>query len=122
MVPAAKKAKKPGRPAFKPTDENRAMVRKLAAVGTPQKDIGTVLGINEDTLRKYFREELDTGSIRATASVAGKLYEKAIAGDTTCMIFWMKTRGGWREKSDVELSGEIGVRRVERVIVKAEDK
>jgi hypothetical protein len=39
---------------------------------------------------------------RANASVGGALFNKATKGDTAAMIFWMKTRAGWREKLEVE--------------------
>jgi len=51
-------------------------------------------------LRKHYREELDTGHIKATAKVAESLFRKATtdgAQSVTAAIFWLKTRGGWRE-------------------------
>jgi hypothetical protein len=32
------------------------------------------------------------------ANIASNLYAKAMAGDVTSMIFYLKTRGRWREK------------------------
>ena len=55
---------------FKPTDEQRRTVKALSGFGVPQPDIAVHLGIDPKTLRKYFREELDRGSIEATASSA----------------------------------------------------
>jgi len=52
------------------------------------------------TLRKHYREELDTGHFKATAKVAESLFRKATgdgAQSVTAAIFWLKTRGGWRE-------------------------
>ncbi len=100
-----------GRPPFEPTDEMRRTVERLAACGVPQDDIGRVLvpgGIVKHTLIKYFREELDTGAIRANALIAGSLFNKAKSGDTASMIFWLKTRARWREVSTTELTGANG--------------
>ena len=62
--------------------------------------VSPVVGIDAKTLRKHYREELDTGRIKATAKVAESLFRKA-TGDgsqsVTAAIFWLKTRGGWRE-------------------------
>jgi hypothetical protein len=45
---------------------------------------------------------------RANASVGGALFNKATKGDTTAMIFWMKTRAGWREKQEIDMTSNGG--------------
>jgi ribosomal protein L19E len=87
-----------------PTDEQRRMVKSLAAVGTPHVKIASMVGIRSDkTLRKHFREELDHGSVEANANVARKLYEMAISGQYPgATIFWLKCRAGWKEKPTFE--------------------
>jgi hypothetical protein len=60
--------------------------------------ISRELGISEDTLQKHYRDELDEAASRGVANVASNLYSKAMAGDTTAMIFYLKTRGRWSEK------------------------
>ena len=59
-----------------------------------------VLALDPKTLRRHYRAELDTGQIKATAKVAEFLFRKATTEGPQCVtaaIFWMKTRGGWRE-------------------------
>jgi len=87
-------------PTFKPTDDERKMVEQMIAVGIPQESVARVIrgGIDPKTLRKHFREELDTASTRANAKIGGTLFNKAIGGDTTAAIWWSKTRMGWSEK------------------------
>jgi DNA-binding XRE family transcriptional regulator len=82
-------------------------------VGTTQADVAQILGIDEKTLRKHYRGELDLSKAKANATIGGALFNKAKGGDTTAMIFWMKTQAGWREKQELEVTGDIG--RVERV-------
>jgi hypothetical protein len=80
MFPTTKKAdKKITKPTFKPTDEERALVEQMSSVGIPQESICLVIsdGIDDKTLRKHFRRELDTTAIRANAAVAGALYKSA---------------------------------------------
>ena len=58
-------------------------------------------GIDDKTLRKHFRAELDTAVHKANTKVAGTLFQKAIAGDTTAMIWWTKARMRWSERHEV---------------------
>jgi len=82
------------------TDELTDTVSKLARIGTPQKDICGVLGICKNTLIKNYRKELDNAVLIANAAVAGFLFDNAEGGNVTAQIFWMKTRGGWKEVDD----------------------
>ncbi len=84
------------RPKLKPTDKQRLLVKKLAAVGTPHEDIASMVNIRSPkTLRKHFREELDRGEAEANAKVAGALFSRALAGDTNAQKFWLQCRAGW---------------------------
>ena len=49
----------------------------MAGFGVPEADIARVLAIDPKTLRKHYRDELDTGHVKATAKVAEFLYRKA---------------------------------------------
>lgn len=108
--------KKVTKPSFKPTDEERKLVEQMSAVGIPQESICLVVrdGIDDKTLRKHFRKELDTAAVKANAKIGGTLYNKAINGDTTAAIWWSKTRMGWKETNiqeshhthKVEVSGK----------------
>ena len=100
--------KKRGRPPYLVTADTRKQVYNLSIVGTRYEDIALIMGINNDTLKKYYSEELEKGRIEANAAVAGTLYEKAKQGDTPSMLFWLKTRAGWSEKNTTELTGEGG--------------
>ena len=82
---------------YEPNDEDRKKVINFSSVGVPQADICKVIGITEKTLRKYYREELDTSAINANAQVAGWLFGQCKQGNTTAMLFWLKTRAKWRE-------------------------
>jgi hypothetical protein len=85
------------RPPYEPSEQDRKTVRAMTAYGITQEQLITVLGITSKTLRKHFRKELNTAAIEANAQVAGSLFRKASAGDVISMIFWLKTRAGWKE-------------------------
>lgn len=103
------------RPTFQPTDDQRRQVEHLAAFGIPVEQMVHLVfdaagkAISENTLRKYFRTELGTGQVKANAKIARTLFEKAAGGDTTAMIFWLKTRARWKESpQSLELTGRDG--------------
>jgi|RhiMethySRZTD1v2_1073278.scaffolds.fasta_scaffold1423914_2 hypothetical protein len=55
------------------------------------------------------RDELDLGSTKANAQVAGFLFSAAKSGNVTAQIFWLKTRARWKETpSEHRHSGAIG--------------
>lgn len=89
-----------GRRAHTPEPAGRRQVEAMAAYGVPEADIARVLGMDPKTLRKHYRDELDTGSIKANSRIAESLYRKAM-GDgpqsVTACIFWLKTRARWKE-------------------------
>lgn len=92
-----------------PTKATRDTVMMHAMVGTPQDEIARVIGIDAKTLRLHYRDELDLATAKANATIGGALFNKAKSGDTTAMIFWMKTRAKWAETQNIKLvSGDLG--------------
>lgn len=89
-----------------PTKATRDTVSLHALVGTPQTTIAKVLGIDAKTLRKNYRDELDYALAKANATIGGTLFNKAKGGDTSAMIFWLKTRAGFREKAEETEKGD----------------
>ena len=80
----------------------------MAAYGVPELNIASVFGIDPKTLRKHYRDQLDNGQIKATAKVAESLFRKATSEgpqSVTAAIFWLKTKGGWRETPQVHRVG-----------------
>lgn len=102
-----------GRSTFKPTEDQKDLVMQLAAFGLRHTDIALFIknsngqSISEPTLLKNFKDELDTGKLKANVRVAQTLYKKAINGDTTSIIFWLKSQAGWKDQR-VELTGKDG--------------
>ena len=101
-------------PAFEPTDDQRRTVEKLSGLGLPQGDIAQVVGVDEKTLRKHLRAELDSGAAKANSQVAEFLFDAATgkrgegSAAITAAIFWAKTRMRWKEVSVTEVTGAGG--------------
>lgn len=102
------KAKRITCPSFEPTDEERKLVEQMTSCGIPQESQCLVIrdGIDDKTLRKHFRRELDTAATKANTAVAGTLFTKAMSGDTTALIWWTKTRMKWSERQEIEHTGD----------------
>ena len=100
--------KRQTKPPHAPTDATRQTVQLHTMVGTTQADTARVLDIDEKTLRKYYRDELDLAKAKANATIGGALFNQAKSGDTSAMIFWMKTQAGWRERKDLNHTSDDG--------------
>jgi len=90
------------------TEQNAKMVEAMTAYGVTQGDIAAVLGVSLSTIKTHYRDELDTAIAKANSKIAERLYKKALDGDTTSMIFWLKTRARWAETIKQEHSGPEG--------------
>jgi len=96
-------------PAHKPTEERRKQVEQASGLGLPHDQIAALIGISDETLRKYYKTELAVGKAKASAQVAKTLFNKAVLqGDTTAMIWWTKAQMRWAETQRHENSGPDG--------------
>lgn len=91
-----------------PTQETRNLVETSSGLGLPHESIAVLVGIDDKTLRKYYREELDKGKAKAHVKIAQTLYQKATAGDTTSLIWWTKSQMRWSETVKQEVTGADG--------------
>ena len=61
---------------------------------------------------KHYAEVLATAAVKANSMVAQRLFNKATRGDgaasITAGIFWIRTRGRWREHNVHEVTGPNG--------------
>ncbi len=112
-----------------PTDEMRAQVYALSSFGVKQDDIGGFLGISDDTLRKWYSDELARASVERNAEVAAFLFRSANgstiaegASYSDCLkaaMFWMKTRAAWREKQEIDHTSSDGSLAPTRIVIEA---
>ncbi|MGI8958362.1 MAG: hypothetical protein ACR2IV_01095 [Bryobacteraceae bacterium] len=80
------------RPSFRPTEQQRKMVRALAALGHRHEEICVIVRLRSPkTLRKHFHRELLQGSADAIAEVERVASKMAESGSYLSMtMFWIK--------------------------------
>ena len=91
-----------------PSDEQRRLVESTSGLGLPHEQIAALIGIDDKTLRKHYRTELDEGKAKASSQIAKTLYNKALGGDTTALIWWTKSQMRWSETVKQEVTGADG--------------
>ena len=106
------------KPLHKPTEKTRAEIIALRSYGVPIKEVAAYIGIDDKTLYKYYKDELENSAIKANANVGKFLYQAASgqalqtgASHGDCVraaMFWAKTRMGWKETNVQEHTGVDG--------------
>lgn len=103
--------------------DNLVLLEGWKRNGLTDQQIADNIGINRRTLDKWkskygrIGHALKMGHEAANYAVEGKLFRKAVQGNTTAMIFWLKNN--WRDKyNDSELSPEerkLAIARMEKL-------
>jgi len=94
----------PGQPPYEPTPADRATVQNLAALGATHKEIAMCIGrtgISEPTLRKHFRREFNNSLTEVKALAMSQVVAAMKRGEPWAVCFFLKCRGGWRERQDI---------------------
>lgn len=95
-----------GRPKWIPDELTCRKAREMASRGLTVAQIADCLGVSDATVyerqKEYpeFLEAIKRGRSEGINQVTNKLFEKAVDGDNTCMIFYLKTRDreSWGEQ------------------------
>ena len=99
--------KRNGRPPVAYDQDKADVVRLLAKYGVPVRYIAAEIGYSQETLRKVYGVEYEEGRAKAVIEASKLLWTKAMEGNVTCLIFWMKSHG-FCEKQQIDLSNEDG--------------
>lgn len=83
-------------------------IEALASKGLNEEQIASALGISYSTLRRHkasneqFQAALKKGKALGISDVSSALYDAAVGGNVTAMIFYLKNRApdSWRDKPD----------------------
>ena len=91
------------------------LIEGWARDGLTDEQIAHNIGINVATLYKWKKQYSEIcNALKKTKEIVDRevenaLYKKALSGDTTAMIFWLKNRrpNDWRDKRETQLSGNV---------------
>lgn len=108
-----------GRPRFRPTAEQRALVIALIGAGLSVEEVaanvtnpGTGKPVSHVTLRRAFRNELRDGQARYKGFIVAKHAQLIRSRDekvaSSNVQFALRHRLGWREATSVEITGPDG--------------
>lgn len=106
--------KKAGRPKWEPSEADIVQVERLAALGLGSEHIAYFFDKNTDTIYQRihdtpeFSEAIKRGRAKASGKVLKALWGKIENGDTACILFYLKTKMGWKETQVVENTGLNG--------------
>lgn len=98
---------------FKLSDYQVGMIEAFAISGVAYDQIASHLRLTKWQLIKKITSEPDVHAIyksardKAVMQVGATLYRKAIGGDTTSMIFYLKTQGRWKENHEVQEERQV---------------
>jgi len=113
----------------RPTKYHKDMpeqARKLCLLGATNEQLAAAFEVSIESIQGWLRNKpeflqaVKDGRENADGQIAGALYQKAMGGDTTAMIFWLKNRraANWREKHEVDHTGQLDLTVITRKIVK----
>lgn len=102
-----------GRPPRVLTEAEIDQIEGLASV-LSQDQMADYFGITRPTFKAIMDRQPEVslryqkGRAAAIGAIANGLIQEARDGNMTAAIFYLKTQGGWKETSNVELSGKDG--------------
>ena len=108
---------KTGRKAREYNADHARQVKAMAQYGVPFEDIAASIGMCDDTMKKLYKQELAEGRATANSLLGQRLFQKAMEGDTTALIFLAKVRlrmrtddkNAGREEAPLPTSVEVRV-------------
>lgn len=100
------------RPKITLDDKQVAQVEALASVLTLEQ-IADYFGVARNTFTAICERQPDVlehykkGKAKAIANVAQNLIKQAQDGNTTAIIFFLKTQAGWRETNSIDINANV---------------
>lgn len=116
-------ANKGGRPAHKKNAATERAVEVLAFGGYNQEEIAGALDMSIPTLCKYYKNNIANGKAKVMGAIIKKEVETALSDKpegSRSRQFFMKAEPRFREARDLNVSGELKIKSIERSFVDTE--
>jgi hypothetical protein len=97
-----------GRPAFVPTKEQRENVAIWKAGGMTDENIARALGMDADTVKKHFAEELAAEWCKKVAKVISARFKAAVKGNVSAQTKFLETARAVGAESRLQQPNESG--------------
>lgn len=81
-------------------------IRLMVAAGRPIKAIQKVVKMDQSSIYRVYKNELETGLEEVNAEVVGYALKLIRGGDSAMTRFWLERRCGMTEKKEVKLTSE----------------
>lgn len=113
-------AKKGGRKPWIPSTDELKQIEQYAALGLTQEQIARCMGkwpqrfCEKKNSMPEFTEALNNGRARGVANAAAKLLKNINTGKSSDIIFYLKTKGGWKEEINIEHHNHPSPKRLTR--------
>lgn len=85
-----------------------ATIATMALAGFTVRQVCDALKLSAETIAKHYDDEMKNGRARVMTQVVGSLAQRAISGSDTAAIWLTKTRLGWSDRQNIELTGADG--------------
>lgn len=95
-----------GNPPFVPTEQQRRDVEAWTRAGLTADGCAELLGISRATVDRHFKAELRISRLKVQAAIGASLVRKALAGNLTAQIFYLRTQAKWNVR--IEHTGADG--------------
>lgn len=108
-----------------PTAQLRQRVADLATSGIPMYLIAEIIDLDEDTVKRHYKKELNTAQADAIARIAKTVMGQALEGNEKSQALLLKTQGakfGFVEKQVVETVNNEQAEELKAKIAELESK
>ena len=101
------------KPGLDITEEIIKEVEIMAGNGLTQQQIYRYYGIGHNYWNKLKKENKELrrafhkGKSKTILAVSGRLMDKIMCNDLRAIIFYLKTQAGWREKTTINVKGNV---------------
>lgn len=85
-----------------PTLQTKSKVEALVAAGFTHEQIASNLNINNKTLTKHYKNELDNTMANRTIKLTESVYRDALKGDKQSRELWLRCRARWANAKSKE--------------------